>query len=193
MNPATEIPQCVHRLLIAAHLWCEHPNVHIGWANNFLDLDPTGKPRAEPEFCKSCPLVNGQAAKVRTPPTEFTPPAAMSGEPYAAVALLASSQRAVAPCQWAKKQGPKEWADLHRAACNPQLDFAAYVETLIKRIGCEECAREARAFVAAAPPPIEASRRFAWSVTWHNSVNRRLGKPELSIDEACRAAGGEVS
>lgn len=65
------IPACIHRLTIDGHLWCQHPRVAIGWANNFLDIGPTGKIKERPERCANCSLANSQVDQPRTPPTAF--------------------------------------------------------------------------------------------------------------------------
>jgi hypothetical protein len=43
------------------------------------------------------------------------------------------------------------------------------------------------AYIAANLPPSN-SGFFAWTVAFHNAVNRKCGKPEMTIDEAIRLA-----
>jgi hypothetical protein len=67
------IPDCANRLPVGEHLFCAHPRVHIGWADNFLTVTPRGK-TCEPNHCRNCPFAGPLAAKPRPVPAEFTPP-----------------------------------------------------------------------------------------------------------------------
>lgn len=75
------ISECVHRLTIDGHLWCQHPRVSIAWASNFLDIDPTGKSREQPEFCRTCSLIDSQVDHPRVPPSNYIPVQRLSDDP----------------------------------------------------------------------------------------------------------------
>jgi hypothetical protein len=75
------------------------------------------------------------------------------------------------------------WAGLHNGSIVDAEGLAAWESTIPQyECGC-------RAFYAkhkAANPPDFSSPEafFAWGVNLHNAVNRKLGKPELTIEEA---------
>jgi hypothetical protein len=62
-------------------------------------------------------------------------------------------------------------------------------ERRIPNINCD-CRRHWKELVEANPPDFASPLAFfQWGVDRHNDVNRRLGKPEVSFDEACRLYG----
>lgn len=73
------------------------------------------------------------------------------------------------------------WAELHRAALAGPL-APEWLEGFARRVPCGACKTHWREILDAAPP--DPADPFAWSVRAHNAVNRRLGKAELSVDEA---------
>ncbi len=78
---------------------------------------------------------------------------------------------------------PELWADLHRAALSAPTAgaFAAFLGAFRARVPCGECRSHWSAWVEEHPPGPDA---FAWSVEAHNSVNARLGKPLLPVEQA---------
>src|SRR5262245_31963540 len=62
---------CIHRRDVCGHPWCAHPAVTIAWANNFLDIYPTGQPKDRPERCDTCRLRNSATAAAREEPKEY--------------------------------------------------------------------------------------------------------------------------
>ena len=83
-------------------------------------------------------------------------------------------------------RGPELWCELHRWALTSDrsgaLRWLARFET---RIGCGDCRRHWQALVCEQPPDFASSETlFAWSVRMHNAVNRRLNKPEISVNAA---------
>lgn len=72
------------------------------------------------------------------------------------------------------------WAELHSQA-NPTPEWFADWLKRIPRFGCS-CAKDFAAILQA--NPIRYDDYFAWSVEVHNAVNRKLGKPELSVEDA---------
>jgi Erv1 / Alr family len=85
-------------------------------------------------------------------------------------------------------RGPALWADLHRWALTADLNPGApgqWLDRFAARVPCGDCRRHWLEITAASPPALESHQAlFAWTVARHNDVNRRLGKPEMSLDEA---------
>lgn len=82
--------------------------------------------------------------------------------------------------------GPMFWPELHHPRVAPDLAAeAAWMETFTDKIGCGECKTHWLEPLQTMPPKF-ASREayFAWTVEAHNVVNRRLGKPLMSIGAA---------
>jgi hypothetical protein len=84
--------------------------------------------------------------------------------------------------------GAPLWSRLHSAAINAPAprEFKAVLDRVRTSLPCGECAAHARNWLKHNPPPDDPAGLFAWTVQWHNDVNRRLGKPELSVEEATR-------
>jgi Erv1 / Alr family len=84
--------------------------------------------------------------------------------------------------------GPQLWAELHRWALTADLaDAPQWLDRFAARVPCGDCRRHWLAGVSDSPPPLESRERlFAWTVARHNAVNRRLGKPEMSLEDARR-------
>lgn len=62
--------------------------------------------------------------------------------------------------------------------------FVEWIEHVIKdRLPCEEC-REHMTKYLKENSPGDAENMFTWSWKFHNAVNSRLGKGEMSIEEA---------
>ena len=80
--------------------------------------------------------------------------------------------------------GPKLWAELHRRALSHAGgDDSAWLEEFEKRIlGNCVCRNQWRHDLVIEPP--DFSNYFAWTVSQHNRVNARLGKPILTVEEA---------
>jgi len=79
--------------------------------------------------------------------------------------------------------GPELWAELHRAAVDGALNeewFAAWLSR-VPMAGCS-CRTSFQTILEAIP--VRWDDQFAWSVEVHNAVNRKLGKPEISADQA---------
>lgn len=88
--------------------------------------------------------------------------------------------------------GPLMWADLHRWAL--KVDFAPprgtrrvreWIDDFNRLIPCGDCSAHWTKMVTENPPDFSSNDAlFAWSVARHNDVNRRIGKPEMSVDDA---------
>lgn len=94
--------------------------------------------------------------------------------------------------------GPPTWRFLHEVAdalpvSNVSDEKAAAFTNLIKALPhllpCPACQSHFLAYLESNPLPKEISKISAkqWMHDVHNSVNKRLGKPELSFEEAERA------
>ena len=80
------------------------------------------------------------------------------------------------------KQGQFAWSKLHAyTGCDPQwLDIWQYL--IPARCDCKDGYQQ---ILGDLPPDFTSPEAFfAWGVQLHNAVNRKLGKPELTITEA---------
>ena len=80
------------------------------------------------------------------------------------------------------KQGRFAWSKLHGyTGCDPQwLDIWQYL--IPARCDCKDGYQQ---ILGELPPDFSTPEAFfAWGVNLHNAVNRKLGKPELTIEEA---------
>jgi hypothetical protein len=82
--------------------------------------------------------------------------------------------------------GPPLWADLHRWALTTPLDAVGqWLAVFRRRVPCGKCRREFTSIVQDLPAPATSNDDlFAWTVEVHNRVNRKLGKPEMSVEAA---------
>jgi hypothetical protein len=87
----------------------------------------------------------------------------------------------VPPTKW----GPHFWMALHIAClgCQDYKIIAGFVEGFKAVIPCLSCRMHFDSVLTENPVP-EAGDFFKWSVDVHNIVNKRLGKPEFSYEEA---------
>lgn len=85
--------------------------------------------------------------------------------------------------------GPSAWKTLHCFCLGtaPHASKVAFITAMVAALPCAECRAEAQAYLAAHPPQGDL---FEWSVCFHNSVNRRLGKREVSVAQADRCMRG---
>jgi len=83
------------------------------------------------------------------------------------------------PTQW----GPYYWAVLHIAALSNSPGFPALVQLFPALIPCPTCSEDFRKIIKEYPP---TGDYFTWSVDVHNMVNKKLGKPQVSYEDARR-------
>ena len=83
-------------------------------------------------------------------------------------------------------RGPVLWGELHRWALTTDRKVVSrWLTRFAARIGCGECRRHWEALVTQMPADLSSNAAlFAWSVTMHNAINMRLGKPEMTVDAA---------
>jgi hypothetical protein len=113
-----------------------------------------------------------QCRKPGQPRPQPTPrPTPMSNEE-----LLAKQQ------ERSNQAGRLAWAKLHSyRGCDPQwLDIWQYL--IPQRCDCKDGYQ--RILVEMPPDFLSPEAFFAWGVRLHNAVNAKLGKPEITIDEA---------
>lgn len=87
----------------------------------------------------------------------------------------------VPPSKW----GPHFWMTLHVAClgCQDYKALSKFVEGYVAIIPCLACRLHFEQVLIENPVP-EAGDFFIWSVDVHNIVNKRLGKPEVSYEDA---------
>jgi hypothetical protein len=87
----------------------------------------------------------------------------------------------IPPTKW----GPHFWMTLHIAClgCQDYKALSEFVEGYIYIIPCLTCREHFEQVLVENPVP-EAGDFFKWSVDVHNIVNKRLGKPEFSYEDA---------
>ena len=83
--------------------------------------------------------------------------------------------------QYTPKKNP--WDDLHDGTVKDKATLANW-ELKIPQYGCSCKKFYAEWKAENAPDFTSPDAFFAWGVRLHNGVNRKLGKPELTIDEA---------
>lgn len=92
-----------------------------------------------------------------------------------------------------KKDLSGVWKLLHRLTLNASSNdkdwLIPFIENLCKNTGCQECNKHATAYYKNNNPLNDYNRKgypglFEWTVNFHNSVNSRIGKSQISIQEA---------
>lgn len=80
--------------------------------------------------------------------------------------------------------GPALWRELHETALRHELspEFMAEFNFRVSLLGTCGCSQHWATVLQ--EHPVRWDDQFAWSVAAHNEVNRRLGKPEISIADA---------
>lgn len=77
------------------------------------------------------------------------------------------------------------WEELHRRPFACSTDDAAWLKSFRSRIPCGECRRHFDKFSAEHPPDFTSHRSyFEWTWELHESVNRKLEKHGITVDEA---------
>ena len=78
---------------------------------------------------------------------------------------------------------PNPWTPVHDGSIKDEKDLASW-ELTIPQYECG-CRAFYSKYKTDNPPDFSTPEAFfAWGVNLHNSVNRKLGKPELTIEEA---------
>lgn len=81
--------------------------------------------------------------------------------------------------------GPLLWGEMHsRALKARQISTEmVWLMQLANRLPCGEC-KQFYMEQLTTNPPLHVSTYFEWTVNLHNAVNRKLGKPEMDVEEA---------
>lgn len=92
-----------------------------------------------------------------------------------------------------RMETPQQWAELHRRALlSNGEDDSEWLAHFRKTLPCGECRKHWDEMMVRTEP--DFAGYFAWTVDRHNEVNRKLGKPEMTLDEArIRWARGGVT
>lgn len=88
------------------------------------------------------------------------------------------------------KAGQFAWSLLHKyRGCDPQ--WIELWEYFIPAGSCN-CKEGYKAILKDYPPDFSSPEAFfAWGVALHNAVNRKIGKPEMTLDEARKLWRGD--
>lgn len=131
-----------------------------------MDVQPTGIGRRVVVVTShETPLDVGKVEMSSQPSTD-TPPA------IAAMSDLSLEEK-----------GRRLWEAIHTLELTPV--FLARIELEMRQWGCS-CAKFYTDWKKENPCPLEGSERdkFEWTVALHNAVNRKLNKPEMSVEDA---------
>jgi hypothetical protein len=83
--------------------------------------------------------------------------------------------------------GPAAWYTIHSVCAystpSTRADVNQWLISTARVLPCVECQDEAKEYVGN-HPPADAANIFDWSVAFHNFVNVRLGKRQISIKQA---------
>ena len=80
--------------------------------------------------------------------------------------------------------GPRLWAEIHSTSVkSTPRKFKEYLSTLGPRIPCEECQYHFKSYMFQNPMG-SRDDPIIWAIDFHNDVNRRLGKPVLTYQQA---------
>ncbi|HEV2292452.1 MAG TPA: Erv1/Alr family FAD-linked sulfhydryl oxidase [Tepidisphaeraceae bacterium] len=100
--------------------------------------------------------------------------------------------RVVTPLKTQVKQpwverGPMMWKELHDRP-NLPLEIErerAWLTAFAGRLDCGDCRQHWLSLLTVDPPDLSSPAAYArWGVRMHNAVNLRLGKPEMSFEDA---------
>lgn len=84
--------------------------------------------------------------------------------------------------------GPVRWATLHtRDWSDPVADLAWLKGEFALSLPCGTCRSDFLAYLREHPPQLDSpDAAFEWTVELHNAINAKLGKPNMSPEEAAR-------
>jgi len=83
------------------------------------------------------------------------------------------------PTNW----GPYYWGMLHVAALANVPDFPELAQMFPALLPCPTCSNDFRKIIENTPL---TGNYFMWTVDVHNQVNKKLGKPQMSLEDAHR-------
>lgn len=89
------------------------------------------------------------------------------------------------------KYGPGLWFAIHLMSYKTDKDptlrrsFLTYIQSIADNFPCGECRGHFKNYLTTKPPG-DAQELFKWSWEFHNAVNKRLGKPQMTYDESLK-------
>ena len=90
-------------------------------------------------------------------------------------------KKTIHPTIYTRLENP--WKDLHSGVVCDQASLEKW-ESKIPGYGCQ-CRRDYALYKASNPPDFSSPEAlWIWGFNLHNWVNRKLGKPELTVEEA---------
>jgi hypothetical protein len=86
--------------------------------------------------------------------------------------------------------GPHAWTFLHLSALHAdrsggRKEWKSLMGSFVMNLPCNECKKHAQAYWSSYEYQ-EDSSAFEWTLAFHNKVNVRLGKKELSLEKALK-------
>lgn len=87
-----------------------------------------------------------------------------------------------------KEWGNGRWQSIHVTAAwvdttDKFKTWCSWIKNQVKNLPCPDCVKHAEEYVKANPPE-SAEDAFIWSWRFHNTVNSRLGKPQMEYATA---------
>lgn len=87
-----------------------------------------------------------------------------------------------------KEWGPGRWQSIHVTAASSVTSqkfriFCEWIRDQIDHLPCSECTDHAKEYLEHNPPE-KSEDAFIWTWRFHNTVNRRLDKPEMEYTTA---------
>jgi len=81
----------------------------------------------------------------------------------------------------------KLWEELHTYKWISEEETKIWFNFFCLRVPCGECRVHWSNLISEFPPDFSSQNSFfEWGVEAHNKVNKRLGKPQISLDDAKR-------
>ncbi len=97
-----------------------------------------------------------------------------------------------------RKVGPGIWTSWHILSLNhtslpEKKKLKENIEWMIKKFPCLECRGHATEYLVNHPIPLDndVMSLFRWTVDFHNTVNLRLGKDFIELEDAKKMWSGE--
>lgn len=81
------------------------------------------------------------------------------------------------------------WSQIHRRPFEVECynNEIVWLKRLIRSLPCGKCAYGAWCYLKDNTPDLKSQMGyFAWGVEFHNSINRKTGKPEMTAEDALK-------
>lgn len=84
-----------------------------------------------------------------------------------------------------KSWGSHIWATIHVLALKAdKINFITFLDSLENLLPCKKCRDHFKEYTKKNPFKSSHLSAFAWTVEFHNAVNKRLGKSIIDLDSA---------